>query len=159
RASDDPQRIPYSIADRALGAAAPVASALDRLFLLAGQRLSTSQVLDLLALEVVAARFELTPRDLELISDWLLRTNVRWGIDAGHRQAHGHPSSDANTWRLGVRRLLLGYAVSSEPPALVSGLLPEPGPSGSNAAALGKLAAFLESLFQHLDALARPHTA
>jgi exodeoxyribonuclease V gamma subunit len=159
RASDDPQRIPYSIADRVLGAAAPVASALDRLFLLAGQRLSTSQVLDLLALDVVAARFDLTPRDLEQISEWLLRTNVRWGIDAEHRQAHGHPHSDANTWRLGVRRLLLGYAMSNIPPALVAGVLPEPGPSGSNAAALGKLAAFLESLFQHLEALAQAHTA
>jgi exodeoxyribonuclease V gamma subunit len=157
RASDDPQRIPYSIADRVLGAAAPVASALDRLFLLAGQRLSTSQVLDLLALEVVAARFELTPPDLEQISEWLLRTNIRWGIDAEHRQAHGHPHSDANTWRLGVRRLLLGYAMSSDPPALVAGVLPEPGPSGGNAAALGKLASFLESLFQHLEALAQPH--
>ncbi|MEO8178928.1 MAG: exodeoxyribonuclease V subunit gamma [Deltaproteobacteria bacterium] len=159
RAGDDPYRIPYSIADRVLEAAAPVASALDRLFLLAGQRLSTSQVLDLLALEVVAARFDLLPRDLEQITEWLLRTNVRWGIDADHRQAHGHPRSDANTWRLGVRRLLLGYAMSSEPPALVSGVLPEPGPSGSSAAALGKLAAFLENLFQQLDTLAKPHPA
>jgi exodeoxyribonuclease V gamma subunit len=159
RSGDDPQRIPYSLADRVLEAAAPVASALDRLFLLAGQRLSTSQVLDLLALEVVAARFELTPRDLEQITEWLQRTNVRWGIDADHRQAHGHPRSDANTWRLGVRRLLLGYAMSSDPPALVSGILPEPGPSGSGAAALGKLASFLESLFQHLHALGQPHRA
>ncbi|HEU4579555.1 MAG TPA: exodeoxyribonuclease V subunit gamma [Polyangiaceae bacterium] len=159
RSGEDPQRIPYSLADRVLEAAAPVASALDRLFLLAGQRLSTSQVLDLLALEVVAARFELTPRDLEQISEWLQRTNVRWGIDADHREAHGHPRSDANTWRLGVRRLLLGYAMNLEPPALVSGILPEPGPSGSGAAALGKLASFLESLFQHLHALAQPHRA
>jgi len=159
RSGDDLQRIPYSLADRVLEAAAPVASALDRLFLLAGQRLSTSQVLDLLALEVVAARFEITPSDLEQITEWLQRTNVRWGIDADHREAHGHPRSDANTWRLGVRRLLLGYAMSSDPPALVSGILPQPGPSGSAAAALGKLASFLESLFQHLDTLAQPHRA
>ncbi|MEY4547647.1 MAG: exodeoxyribonuclease gamma subunit, partial [Pseudomonadota bacterium] len=157
RASDDPQRVPYSIADRVLEAAAPVASALDRLFLLATQRLSTSQVLDLLALEVVAERFELTPRDLEQITEWLRSTNVRWGIDADHRVAHGHPRSDANTWRLGLRRLLLGYAMASEPPVLVAGVLPEPGPSGSNAAALGKLAAFLDALFQHLGALGQPH--
>src|ERR1043165_404353 len=95
RAADDPQRIPYSIADRALPVAAPVANARDRLLLMAEQRLSTSQVLDLLALEVVAARFELTPRDLEQIAEWLRRTNVRWGIDAEHRSAHGHPHSAA----------------------------------------------------------------
>ncbi len=157
RAPDDPQRIPYAIADRVLEAAAPVATALDRLFLLAGQRLSTSQVLDLLALEVVAARFELTPRDLELITEWLRASNVRWGIDAEHRVAHGHPRSDANTWRLGLQRLLLGYAMASDPPELVAGVLPEPGPSGSNAAALGKLAAFLDTLFTQLDQLGRPH--
>lgn len=157
RGTEDPQRIPYSLADRVLEASAPVAAALDRLFLLAGQRLSTSQVLDLLALEVVAARFELTPRDLELITEWLRASNVRWGIDAEHRVAHGHPHSDANTWRLGLRRLLLGYAMASDPPELVEGVLPEPGPSGSNAAALGKLAAFLDSLFTQLEQLGRPH--
>ncbi|HKO91311.1 MAG TPA: exodeoxyribonuclease V subunit gamma [Polyangiaceae bacterium] len=159
RRNDDPQRIPYSIADRALEAAAPVANALDRLLLLAGQRLTTSQVLDLLALEPVAARFEITPRDQELIAEWLGRTNVRWGIDAEHRQAHGHPASDANTWRLGIRRLLLGYATESDPPALIAGVLPESGPSGTGAAALGKLALFVETLFQHLDALAGAHAA
>jgi exodeoxyribonuclease V gamma subunit len=159
RRSDDPQRIPYSIADRALEAAAPVANALDRLLLLAGQRLTTSQVLDLLALEPVAARFEITPRDQELITEWLGRTNVRWGIDAEHRQAHGHPPSDANTWRLGIRRLLLGYAMQSDPPVLIAGVLPESGPSGTGAAALGKLALFVETLFLHLGALAGAHAA
>jgi exodeoxyribonuclease V gamma subunit len=159
RRSDDPQRIPYSIADRALEAAAPVANALDRLLLLSGQRLTTSQVLDLLALEPIAARFEITPRDQELIAEWLGRTNVRWGIDAEHRQAHGHPPSDANTWRLGIRRLLLGYAMLSDPPALIAGVLPESGASGTGAVALGKLALFIETLFQHLEALARAHAA
>ncbi|HVZ31992.1 MAG TPA: exodeoxyribonuclease V subunit gamma, partial [Polyangiaceae bacterium] len=159
RASDDPHRIPYCIADRTLEASAPVATALDRLFGLARERLSTSQVLDLLALEPIAQRFEISSRDHEQITEWLTRTNVRWGIDAEHRQAHGHPAADANTWRLGLERLFLGYAMTNDPPALVSGVLPESGAGGSEAATLGKLATFLEALFTHVAALGTPRPA
>src|SRR5262249_40871214 len=50
-------------------------------------------------------------------------------------------------------------AMSCEPPALIAGVLPEAGPSGSTAAALGKLAEFLEQLFRHLQVLAQPRPA
>jgi exodeoxyribonuclease V gamma subunit len=156
RRSDDSYRIPYCLADRALQTSAPVVDAIERLFALADQRLSASQLLDLLALDVVAGRFEITPEDLERITFWLTSTNVRWGMDADHRQAHGHPRSDANSWRLGLRRLFLGYAIENEEPSLVCGALPASGVEGSDAAVLGKLAEFVETLFSHLTALAQP---
>jgi exodeoxyribonuclease V gamma subunit len=140
-----------------LQTSAPVIDALERLFALGDQRLSAPQVLDLLALEVVAARFEITPQDLELMTHWLTSTNVRWGMDAEHRHAHGHPRSDQNSWRLGLRRLFLGYAIESEHPALVFDTLPAEGIEGTEAAALGKLSAFVETLFLHVAALGAPH--
>ncbi len=157
RGPDDPAKIPYSIADRSVQTSAPVVEALERLFALASQRLSLPQVLDLLALDVVAARFEITPRDLERMTLWLTKANVRWGMDAGHRASHGHPDSDHNSWRFGLLRLLLGYAVDSQAPALVFDVLPLAGAEGSEAAALGKLCAFVEALFSHLVTLGKAH--
>ena len=108
RGFEDPYRIPYSIADRSVQTSAPVVDALQRLFALADQRLSAPQVLDLLSRDVVAARFDISPQDLEQMTYWLTSTNVRWGMDADHRQAHGHPHSDKNSWEFGLRRLFLG---------------------------------------------------
>jgi exodeoxyribonuclease V gamma subunit len=158
RSPGDPLAIPFSIADRSVQLAAPVVDALGRLFTLAEQRFSTPQVLDLLALDVVAARFDITPRDVEVLTGWLTRANVRWGRDADHREAHGHPRSDKTSWRFGLSRLLLGYAMENEPPALVAGVLPAPEAEGLEAAALGRACDFVESLFAAASALGGEHS-
>lgn len=159
RREGDAHRIPYSIADRSVRTSAPVVDALGRVLSLVFERLSAPQLLDLLALDVVASHFEITPKDVERMTEWLTGANVRWGKDALHRETHGHPRSDANTWRLGLRRLLLGYAVESDGTELLCGTLPESTSLGTEAAALGKLARFVETLFAVLDALAVPQCA
>lgn len=157
RSPGDAAAIPFSIADRSVQMAAPVVDALGRIFALGDQRFSTPQVLDLLALDVVAGRFGITPRDVEQLTGWLTRVNVRWGRDAEHRQSHGHPLSDKTSWRFGLSRLLLGYAVENEPPALLGGVLPAAEAEGLEAAALGRLCDFVEALFTAAEALAQPH--
>ncbi len=159
RGRNDPQRIPYSIADRSAERAAPVIDALERLFELADQRLTVSQVSDLLAREVIAQRFDISPREVEQMTRWLGQTNVRWGIDAEHRKLHGHPPALANTWRLGLERLLLGYAVHQPTPELLGEMLPAPSAEGIEALALGKLAEFVDTLFRQLGELGRAHPA
>jgi exodeoxyribonuclease V gamma subunit len=158
RSPGDALAIPFSIADRSVQLAAPVVDALGRLFTLSEQRVSTPQVLDLLALDVVAARFGITPRDVEVLTGWLTRANVRWGRDADHREAHGHPRSDKTSWHFGLSRLLLGYAMENEPPALVGGVLPAPEAEGLEAASLGKACDFVEALFAATSALGREHS-
>jgi exodeoxyribonuclease V gamma subunit len=158
RSPGDPAAIPFSIADRSAQMAAPVVDALGRLFSLAEQRFSTPQVLDLLALDVVAARFGITPRDVEQLTGWITRANVRWGRDADHREAHGHPRSDKTSWHFGLTRLLMGYAMENDPPALVGGVLPAAEAEGLEAAALGKLCDFVQALFSAASALGDEHT-
>lgn len=158
RGPGDPAAIPFSIADRSVQMAAPVVDTLGRVFTLAEQRFSTPQVLDLLALDVVAGRFGITPRDVEQLTGWLTRANVRWGRDADHRQAHGHPRSDKTSWHFGLSRLLLGYAMDNDPPELVSGVLPAPEAEGLEAVALGKLCDFVQALSSAAVALGEAHT-
>ncbi|HWO12642.1 MAG TPA: exodeoxyribonuclease V subunit gamma, partial [Polyangiaceae bacterium] len=157
RSPGDPSAISFSIADRSVQMAAPVVDALGRMFALGDQRFSTPQVLDLLALDVVAARFGITPRDVEQLTGWLTRANVRWGRDAEHRHAHGHPLSDKTSWSFGLSRLLLGYAFENAPPALLGEVLPAAEVEGLEAAALGRLCDFVEALFAAAEALAQPH--
>jgi exodeoxyribonuclease V gamma subunit len=158
RSPGDRAAIPHSIADRSVQAAAPVVDALGRVFALAEQRYSTPEVLDLLALEVVASRFGITPRDVEQLTAWITRANVRWGRDAEHRKEHGHPASDKTSWHFGLTRLLLGYAMENDPPALVGDVLPAAEAEGLEAAALGKLCDFVEALFAAAGSFARAHS-
>ena len=76
-----------------------------------------------LAAEAVRMRFGLEESDLPLIRAWLREAGIRWGVDAAHRGADHLPETAEHTWRQGMRRLLLGYAVAGGDD-LVAGLVP-----------------------------------
>ncbi len=156
RPPGDPLRIPYCISDRSVRAAAPVVDALDKLFDLSTSRLSAPDIVDFLTLEVVSSRFEIDRSELGQVAHWLASTNIRWGVDATHKQAHGHPRHENNTWRAGIERLLLGYAFEGQQQTLVCDRLPTSGLEGSRAVLLGKLAEYLEVLFRVVDAMQSP---
>lgn len=158
RDHQDGYRIPYSIADRSIRDAAPVVDALARILELVGTRLNAPQVLDLLALEVVARRFEILPQDVEKITGWVSLANIRWGVDAEHHLREGHPYAEANSWRFGLRRLLMGYAVSNTDAEVFGETLPLEAVEGMAAELLGKLCDFLDRLFRHLEAFLVPQT-
>ena len=65
-----------------------------------------------LAAEAVRMRFGLEESELPLIRAWLREAGIRWGVDAAHRGADHLPETAEHTWRQGMRRLLLGYAVA-----------------------------------------------
>ena len=46
--------------------------------------------------------------------DWVAATGVRWGLDAAHRAPFQLDAVDANTWRAGLDRVLLGVAMAED---------------------------------------------
>jgi exodeoxyribonuclease V gamma subunit len=156
RDREDPTSLPYRIADRPLRRDAPVLDALWRIFGLVGSRLRASEVVDLLNLDAVRRRFELSAADVDRISGWIVEANVRWGADAAHREAHGQPPLAENTWRFGLDRLLLGLALAGRGRATFAGVLPFDDVEGQDGALVGSLAEICERLFGALDELARP---
>ena len=81
------------------------------LLALPGSRYTANAMVAPLRAESVRACFGIEEADLEDIRDWLRRAGVRWGRDEGHRAALEVPTSPNHTWRHGLRRLLLGYAI------------------------------------------------
>ncbi|MCA9711326.1 MAG: exodeoxyribonuclease V subunit gamma, partial [Myxococcales bacterium] len=158
REATDESFIPYCIADRSVRAASPTIEAFHRLLQLVGSRVTVSEILDLLAVESVHLRFEISAEDLDTITEWVGAAGVRWGVDAQHRGEHGQPRYDQNTWRFGLQRLLLGYGLPGHGRETFAGVLPYDEIEGQDAELLGKLAEFCERLFAHLDALAAPRT-
>ena len=154
RERDDERFIPFSIADRAPRQDSPVVDAFQRALALIGGRAKLSELLDLLALEPVQRRFGVAPTDLDRLREWLREGGVRWGIDAAHRAEHRQPPVDENTWRFGLERLLLGYAMPTGGRALFAERLPYDEVEGQDAILLGRAVAFAERAFSLVRDLA-----
>lgn len=144
--SGETMPIPYRVADQSEGALNPAAKALLLFLQMLRGRLKVSEVLDLLQLAPVCERFEMSPSDLELVSSWLHQAGVRWGIDEQQRNEHSLPG-DWNSFRFGLRRLLLGYALSDDGQRVWHGVVPFDGLSVESAPLLGRLVEYCERLF------------
>jgi len=156
RDPNDPTYIPYSIADRSLRHESPTIEALHRVLELVGSRVVASTILDLLMLDPIAERFDIAPKDVDLLTRWVTESGVRWGIDADHRREHAQPAFDENTWQFGLRRLLVGYAMPTAGRAMWSDTLPYDEIEGQEAELLGRLTDLCHTLFTAVESLAAP---
>ena len=150
-------RIPFHIGRQRRRDSAAV-QALLQLLALPGSRYGIRSVLAPLLCSAVQRRFGLADADLPLLRTALAGAGVRWGIDAAHVSAQGLPPASGHTWRHGLRRLLLGYALAADPPdaaepPLFAGVAPcELSPWGEQAdlgayERLGALAEYCEQAF------------
>ncbi len=145
--------VPFRIADRFISNEGELVGSFLALLKMVGTRLEISRVLALLELAPVRARFGLTPDELELCAKWLTEVNVRWGIDEQDRRQLGLPATRENTWRFGLERLLLGYAMRAREGRDFAGILPYDNLEGGETAVLGKFLDYTERLFAALHEL------
>ncbi len=142
----DKRFIPFSIADQGRRHHDPLLNALARLLELPDSRLSVSDVLDFIEVPALRARFAIADDELPLLQRWIRGAQVRWGLHAEHRASLGLPDPPAgNTWRFGLRRMLLGYATGAAGGAW-NGIEPLDEIGGLGAAALGPLVQLLDRL-------------
>ncbi len=140
------RRIPYALAGLRVSVANPVARALLDLLHLVGSRYLASEVYQWMQMPLVARRFGWSPTDLEQLREWINQAAIRWGVDGAHRAREGMPADARFTFRDGLDRLLLGYALPDGLPVPFQGLLASGPITGSDANLLGTLIAFIEQL-------------
>ncbi len=85
-------------------------------------RWRVSEIMALLEIPVISRRFKLGDDDLGLIRQWLVEVRIHWGRDKEHRAELGLPSSSEYSFRQGINRLLLGFAMDGDD--LFMGMLP-----------------------------------
>lgn len=148
------RELPYTIADTSPLASAPIAEAFLRLLALPLRAPSLADVLDLLAVPAIAARFGLEDADRMRVQDWLESAGARWGLDARDRIRHG-AQGDAYTLEFAIDRLLLGYASGDDTD--IAGVAPWPELEGQAAEALDGLLRCVAMLRDARTRLAGPH--
>lgn len=147
----DTPSIPFTVADQSVPRESRVADAFLRVLDLIDGRFEASLILRLLEYASIRRRFGIQTGDLPQIEQWVQESNIRWGWDGAHRKKHGLPRFTENTWRMGLDRLLMGYAMSSGPDDTFAGISPHAGVEGSDSTILGAFIHFCESLHHLLD--------
>jgi exodeoxyribonuclease V gamma subunit len=148
----DSRRIPYSISDRSFRRSSQLADALMAVLDLPGQRFEASLVMDLLDKAPVRARFGMVEEDVRKVHAWVTGASIRWGRDGRDKEEMGLPGFEENTWGFGLKRLLLGYAMSGGE-ELFEGIAPLAGMDPASAELLGSFVDFVERLFGAVDEL------
>ncbi len=107
----DARFIPFDIADMSAKTSSPLIGALDWLLRLPQQRCCMSELVDLLEVNAVAARFGIDQGSLPKLTQWMVGAGIRWGLNIEHRADLGLLAcGDQNSAWFGLRRMLLGYA-------------------------------------------------
>jgi exodeoxyribonuclease V gamma subunit len=139
--------LPYRIVDRSARRGFAVVEGFLALLDVAPSRATATEVVDFLAREPVRTRFALDENEIDIVRQWVTDTGIRWGEDEAHRAEVGQPAYRANTWRFGLDRLVLGYAMGGEGLAMCEGVLPYDDVEGSTSTTLGGFATYCEQLF------------
>ncbi|CAI0932084.1 exodeoxyribonuclease V subunit gamma [Serratia entomophila] len=149
--------LPFAISDRKARQAHPALQAFISLLDLPQSRFTSEQVLALLEVPALAARFAIREEGLRLLRHWVGESGVRWGLDDDNVRELELPATGQHTWRFGITRMLLGYAMDSNAGDW-QGILPYDESSGLVAELAGQLADMLASLsrWRQLLSEARP---
>ncbi|KAF1008106.1 MAG: RecBCD enzyme subunit RecC [Pseudomonas fluorescens] len=151
----DPRFIPFTLTDQGQRGREPLLIAVEHLLKLPDSRFPVSEVLDLLDVQALRERFAIKERDLPTLHRWIEGAGIRWGLDAEQRAGLGLPGElEQNSWRFGLRRMLLGYAVGSG--SAWDGIEPYDEIGGLDAALIGPLVALLDALHDAHQILSTP---
>ena len=138
--------LPYNLTDRSALKEGSLIRAFLSVFDLHGERFGVLKVLELLESFPVRRHLGLTQADNDLIREWITDTRITWGRDADDHVLWDLPASPERTWRHGLDRLLLGFALPEE--VMYGKTLPYSRMEGRESSSLlGQLVDWIERLF------------
>lgn len=111
--------LPYSISDVSLKESETIFTALLQLLALPESTFKASDLLMLIQLPEIMEKFHFEERDLALIHFWIHDANIKQALDGQQLTDelqvpyNNQFDWDINTWRWGLRRMLLGYGSES----------------------------------------------
>ncbi|MGG7669962.1 exodeoxyribonuclease V subunit gamma [Yersinia sp. J1] len=149
--------LPFAISDRKASQAHPALQAFITLLDLPQSRFTSEQVLALLEVPALANKFGIDEHGLRRLRQWVGESGIRWGLDDDNVRELSLPATGQHTWRFGLTRMLLGYAMSSEAGDWHD-VLPYDEASGLAAEIVGQLAEMLMQLSRWRQQLSEART-
>jgi exodeoxyribonuclease V gamma subunit len=153
----DRPALPFQVSDLSLNRDNRYVDAFLELLRLPGSRYTSNQLMALLEVPAIGQRFGIDDAALERITRWLSEANIRWGRDEVNKSELGLPADPHNTWKAGLQRLLLGFAMPAQSDALWQGIAPLDAAEGAESIWLAGLLEFCEAVFQLEQELSGSH--
>ncbi len=143
-------KLPFAISDKKLGSESKTIKAYLKILNIISSKFELHQVLDLLTYTPIAEKFsiDIETDEIKTVEEYAVNAGIRWGIDANHKSKAGFPEFYENTFKFGIKRIMLGYAMPDQQKELFLDVLPADCPGGSQAEIIGKFTLFLDTLFK-----------
>lgn len=156
---EDLPEIPFHLAEQNTVQVNPIFNTVEKLLEIAESRFKVTEVLDLLDSTSIREKFRFTDDHLQTLERWIDETHIRWGIDKQSKAIYGLPKSNSFTWKAGLNRMMLGYAMKPDEDNLFNGIYPYREVEQSEDALLtGRFIHLMESLFQFHQQIRYPQT-
>ncbi len=139
-------RLPYSLADRAIKDESVIVEGYIELLEIITSRFSSTSVVNLLEIDELREKFELSAADITFLKKWIKYVGIRWGLDAESKERISVPATVENSWVSGINQLLMGFALPAKDLMLFKGIAGSNLIEGSAADLLGKFLNFFTSL-------------
>ena len=138
----------YSIADRSQRSQNRCADTLLKTLELLNSRFEVTAVFDLLENEEVSERWGINGSELEEIRGWIAELGVHWGVDSADHERHCGVNFPEYSWKSGLDRLILGYAVKeNDAEQAGEAVIPFDAAEGKSCVKLGNFISFMQTLF------------
>ncbi len=152
--SDDEYKryIPYSVTDQQERGQNSLVVATEFLLSLPNARFTVSQIRWLLEIPAIRNRLDIEESSVPKLCQWIEGAHIRWGLNSEHRKAFDITKDlDANTWKFGLNRMLLGYSVGKG--EAFDGIEPYEEIGGLEAQTLGGLCQLMDLLEEYATKL------
>ncbi|CAL4322967.1 exodeoxyribonuclease V subunit gamma [Buchnera aphidicola] len=103
-------QIPYKI-KKPLFTKNSILYILNKILSLPQNKFENEKILDFLNFKFIAKKFLISKTDIKIIKTWIKDTNIRWGIDKKHKKKSGIYPTFQNTWKYGIKKIILGYGI------------------------------------------------
>lgn len=140
--------IPFSVADRSLKNESGIIESFLKILKLDETNFSATEILSIFENRFIHRNFGVEKEDVEEIRKAVISAGVKWGIDKFWRRSKGYHDFEQNSWRFGIDRLLLGYAVKGQGVDTFAGILPFDGIEGETARIIGRFLSFIDVIFE-----------
>ncbi|OQA86577.1 MAG: RecBCD enzyme subunit RecC [Lentisphaerae bacterium ADurb.Bin242] len=147
----------YAFSDRSIRKTNRCADAFLELLKTPLGKFETSAVFNLLEHPAISAKGHFSDKDLEKLRHWVSSLGIRWGIDAQNREELCGIAFDEFSWKQGLERLVLGYAVAPDEFSQADdAIFPFDAAEGADGELIGNFCRFLEDLFRLKQTLSAP---
>jgi len=135
--------IPFSISDLSAQQENPILVSFLQLLNLQQSRYTREDILALLEVPAILNRFSIKQSEFDLLQHWITESGIRWGLNENSATQWDLPALTQNNWLFGLKRMLLGYAMSDD---LFEGISPYDEVQGLQGDLLGRFIEFIDTL-------------